>query len=46
MFIYLDESGDLGFDFQKRKTTQKFIITKTKGVAFTHLTKRISSLSF
>lgn len=27
MFIYLDESGDLGFDFQKRKTTKKFIIT-------------------
>jgi hypothetical protein len=27
MFIYLDESGDLGFDFQKRKTTGKFIIT-------------------
>lgn len=27
MFIYLDESGDLGFDFSKRKTTKKFIIT-------------------
>ncbi len=27
MFIYLDESGDLGFDFSKRKTTRKFIIT-------------------
>ena len=27
MFIYLDESGDLGFDFQKKKTTKKFIIT-------------------
>ncbi len=23
MFIYLDESGDLGFDFKKRKTTKK-----------------------
>ena len=27
MFIYLDESGDLGFDFRKRKTTKKFVIT-------------------
>ncbi len=27
MFIYLDESGDLGFDFNKRKTTKKFVIT-------------------
>jgi hypothetical protein len=27
MFIYLDESGDLGFDFQKRKTTKTFVIT-------------------
>ena len=27
MFIYLDESGDLGFDFSKRKTTKKFVIT-------------------
>jgi hypothetical protein len=27
MFIYLDESGDLGFDFSKAKTTRKFIIT-------------------
>lgn len=27
MFIYLDESGDLGFDFCKRKTTNKFVIT-------------------
>jgi len=27
MFIYLDESGDLGFDFGKRKTTKKFVIT-------------------
>jgi hypothetical protein len=27
MFIYLDESGDLGFDFSKTKTTRKFIIT-------------------
>ncbi len=27
MFIYLDESGDLGFDFEKRKTTKKFVIT-------------------
>jgi len=27
MFIYLDESGDLGFDFSKSKTTKKFVIT-------------------
>lgn len=27
MFIYLDESGDLGFDFSKKKTTKKFVIT-------------------
>jgi len=27
MFIYLDESGDLGFDFGKAKTTRKFIVT-------------------
>jgi hypothetical protein len=27
MLIYLDESGDLGFDFTKRKTTKKFVIT-------------------
>lgn len=27
MFIYLDESGDLGFDFDKPKTSPYFIIT-------------------
>ena len=27
MIIYLDESGDLGFDFGKRKTSKKFVIT-------------------
>lgn len=27
MIIYLDESGDLGFDFSKQKTTKTFIIT-------------------
>lgn len=27
MFIYLDESGDLGFNFSKGKTTKKFVIT-------------------
>jgi hypothetical protein len=27
MYIYLDESGDLGFDFRKRKTTKRFVIT-------------------
>ncbi|NIA06726.1 MAG: DUF3800 domain-containing protein [Actinobacteria bacterium] len=27
MFIFLDESGDLGFDFSKSKTTRKFVIT-------------------
>lgn len=27
MYIYLDESGDLGFDFTKAKTSRKFVIT-------------------
>jgi hypothetical protein len=27
LIIYLDESGDLGFDFSKRKTSKKFVIT-------------------
>ena len=27
MFIYLDESGDLGFDFENKKPSQKFVIT-------------------
>jgi hypothetical protein len=27
MYIYLDESGDLGFDFSKAKTTRKFVVT-------------------
>ena len=27
MIIYLDESGDLGFDFRKPKTSRKFVIT-------------------
>lgn len=27
MYIYLDESGDLGFDFTKPKTTKKFVIS-------------------
>lgn len=27
MYIYLDESGDLGFDFSKAKTSQYFVIT-------------------
>ncbi len=27
MYIYLDESGDLGFDFSKKKTTKKFVVT-------------------
>ena len=27
MYIYLDESGDLGFDFRKAKTKHKFVIT-------------------
>jgi len=26
MFIYLDESGDLGFDFTKPKTSKTFTI--------------------
>ena len=27
MIVYLDESGDLGFDFSKPKTSRKFVIT-------------------
>ncbi|MFW2371893.1 MAG: DUF3800 domain-containing protein [Gammaproteobacteria bacterium] len=27
MFIYLDESGDLGFDFKNKRPSQKFVIT-------------------
>ncbi len=27
MFIYLDESGELGFDITKGKTTKKVVIT-------------------
>lgn len=27
MIVFLDESGDLGFDFHKRKTSRKFVIT-------------------
>lgn len=27
MYIYLDESGDLGFDFSRVKTTAKFVVT-------------------
>jgi len=27
MIIFLDESGDLGFDFNKPKTSCKFVIT-------------------
>ena len=27
MIIYLDESGDLGFDFENKQPSQKFVIT-------------------
>ncbi|MCH9022682.1 MAG: DUF3800 domain-containing protein [Planctomycetes bacterium] len=27
MYIYLDESGDLGFDFTKDKTSKVFVVT-------------------
>jgi hypothetical protein len=27
MYIFLDESGDLGFDFTKRKTSKFFVMT-------------------
>jgi len=27
VFIYLDESGDLGFDWTKKKTTARFVVT-------------------
>ncbi|MFA6571259.1 MAG: DUF3800 domain-containing protein, partial [Bacteroidota bacterium] len=26
-YIFLDESGDLGFDFSKKKTSNNFVIT-------------------
>jgi hypothetical protein len=38
MFIYLDESGDLGFDFHKPKTTRKFVITAL--VCFSQMAER------
>src|SRR4030042_7043565 len=38
MFIYLDESGDLGFDFSKKKTTRKFVVTAL--VCFSQATER------
>jgi hypothetical protein len=31
MFIYLDESGDLGFDFKKKGTSRHFIINSPDG---------------
>ncbi len=46
MYIYLDESGDLGFDFSKTKTTRKFVITvlvcfsQTAGKAFRKAVRR------
>jgi len=27
VYVYMDESGDLGFDFTKRKTSKYFTIT-------------------
>lgn len=27
IYLYLDESGDLGFDFRKKKTSKFFIVT-------------------
>lgn len=27
IYIFLDESGDLGFDFSKKNITNKFVIT-------------------
>jgi hypothetical protein len=44
MFIFLDESGDLGFDFNKKKTTKKFVITLlvcTSDKARTEFTKAV-----
>lgn len=26
-YIFMDESGDLGFDFRKKKTSKVFVIT-------------------
>jgi len=26
-FVFLDESGDLGFDFTKKKTSKFFVVT-------------------
>lgn len=41
MIIFLDASGDLGFDFTKPKTSRKFVITllvwKNKRVASTKI---------
>jgi hypothetical protein len=38
MYIYLDEAGDLGFDFSKPKTTKRFVITLL--VCQDHVAKR------
>lgn len=39
MYLYLDESGDLGFDFKKKKTSKKFVITIL--VCFSNESKRM-----
>ena len=38
MLIYLDESGDLGFDLAKTKTTRKFTVTAL--VCFSQVAER------
>jgi hypothetical protein len=27
MYLYLDESGDLGFNFKEKRSSEKFVIT-------------------
>jgi len=38
VFIYLDESGDLGFDYTKKKTTKKFVVTLL--VCYSHMSRK------
>jgi len=38
MYIYLDESGDLGFNFRNKKTTKRFVITLL--ICFSNKTRR------
>lgn len=40
MYLYLDESGDLGFDFENKKPSRFFVITIKERV-YSHMTHQI-----